>query len=72
MKVGLVSHHAHEGDVTMDDYDSLRHSKWECKCHVVFTSFPSTAGRRFTGLRQHLGKVFRRPAMQKEIRVEAI
>ncbi len=20
----------------MDDYESLSHSKWECKCHVVF------------------------------------
>jgi putative transposase len=20
----------------MDDYESLSHTKWECKCHVVF------------------------------------
>ncbi len=36
MKLGLVSHLAHEGSFTMDDYESLSHSKWECKYHVVF------------------------------------
>src|SRR6476619_2767739 len=65
----LVSHHAHEGSFTMDDYESLSHSKWECKYHVVFIS----KYRRKTlygELRQHLGEVFRRLAMQKESRVE--
>jgi hypothetical protein len=30
----------------MDDYESLSHSKWECKYHVVF--IPSAAGGRCT------------------------
>src|SRR6516162_10922624 len=32
----LVSHHAHEKEFAMHDYESLSHSKWECKYHVVF------------------------------------
>src|SRR6478672_3478983 len=53
----------------MDDYESLSHSKWECRYHVVFIS----KYRRKTlygELRQHLGEVFRKLAMQKESRVE--
>jgi putative transposase len=52
----------------MDDYESL-HSKWECKYHVVF--IPKCRRKTLYGeLRQHLGEVFRRLAMQKESRVE--
>ena len=53
----------------MDEYESLSHSKWECKYHVVFIR----RGRRralYGQLRQHLGEVFRRLAQQKESRVE--
>src|SRR6516162_8699206 len=32
------------GVPSMDDYESLSHTKWECKYHVVF--IPSAAGRR--------------------------
>ena len=53
----------------MDDYESLSHSKWECKYHVVF--IPKCRRKTLYGeLRQHLGEVFRRLAMQKECRVE--
>jgi putative transposase len=53
----------------MDDYESLSHSKWECKYRVVF--IPKYRRKTFYGeLRQHLGEVFRRLAMQKESRVE--
>jgi putative transposase len=53
----------------MDDYESLSHSKWECKYHVVF--IPKCRRKTLYGeLRQHLGEVFRRLAMQKESRVE--
>ena len=53
----------------MDDYESLSHSKWECKYHVVF--IPKCRRKTLYGeLRQHLGDVFRRLAMQKECRVE--
>jgi hypothetical protein len=49
----------------MDDYESLSHSKWECKYHVVF--IPKYRRMTLYGeLRQHLGEVFRKLAMQKE------
>ena len=53
----------------MDKPESLRHTKWECKYHVVF--IPKC--RRTTlyqELRRHLGEVFRRLAEQKESQVE--
>jgi putative transposase len=49
----------------MDELESLSHTKWECKYHVVF--IPKC--RRKT-LRRHLGEVFRRLAIQKECRIE--
>ena len=53
----------------MDDYESLSHTKWECKYHVVF--IPKYRRRVLYGeLRQHLGDVFRKLALQKESRVE--
>src|SRR4029077_2100098 len=53
----------------MDDYESLSHSKWECKYHVVF--IPKYRRKTLYGeLRQHLGEAFRKLAMQKESRVE--
>ena len=53
----------------MDEYESLSHTKWECKYHVVFIP----KGRRktlFGQLRQHLGEVFHKLAAQKESRIE--
>ncbi len=53
----------------MDEYESLSHSKWRCKYHVVFIPM----GHRkvlYTSLRQHLGEVFRKLAEQKESRIE--
>ena len=53
----------------MGEFESLSHSKWECKYHVVF--IPKC--RRMTlyeQLRQHLGEVFRKLALQKESRIE--
>ena len=53
----------------MDDYENLSHSKSDCKYHVVF--IPKCRRKTLYGeLRQHLGEVFRRLAMQKESRVE--
>jgi putative transposase len=53
----------------MDDYQSLNHSMWECKYHVVF--IPKYRRKAlFTQLRPHLGEVFRRLALQKESRIE--
>ena len=53
----------------MDDYEGLSHTKWECKYHVVF--IPKYRRKVLYGeLRQHLGDVFRKLALQKESRVE--
>ena len=53
----------------MDKLESLSHSVWECKYHVVF--IPKCRRRTLYGeLRRHLGEVFRRLAAQKESRVE--
>jgi putative transposase len=53
----------------MDEYESLSHTKWECKYHVVF--IPKRRRKAlFVELCQHLGEVFRRVALQRESRVE--
>ena len=53
----------------MDEYESLSHSKWECKYHVIF--IPKRRRRVLYGeLRQHLGEIFRNLARQKESRIE--
>ena len=53
----------------MDKYESLSHTKWERKYHVVF--IPKCRRRTlYEQLRQHLGEVFRELARQKESRVE--
>ncbi|OFW12575.1 MAG: transposase [Acidobacteria bacterium RIFCSPLOWO2_02_FULL_59_13] len=53
----------------MDEYQSLSHTKWECKYHVVF--IPKCRRKTlYRELRKHLGEVFRRLAEQKESRVE--
>ena len=53
----------------MDEFESLSHTKWECKYHVVF--IPKCRRKTLYGeLRRHLGEVFRRLAAQKESRIE--
>ena len=53
----------------MDDQESLSHSRWECKYHVVF--IPKCRRKTlYVQLRQHLGEVFRKLAEQRESRVE--
>ena len=53
----------------MDKIESLNHTKWDCKYHVVF--IPKGRRRVLYGqLREHLGEVFRKLAAQKESRVE--
>jgi len=52
----------------MDDYESLSHSVWDCKYHVVF--IPKCRKETLYGeLRQRLGDVFRTLAKQKECQV---
>ena len=53
----------------MKDYQSLSHSKWECKYHVVF--IPKYRRKVLYGqLRRDLGEVFRELARQKESVIE--
>ena len=53
----------------MDGAESLSHSRWECKYHVVF--IPKYRRKTLYGeLRRHLGEVFHRLAAQNESRVE--
>jgi putative transposase len=52
----------------MDQNESLSHSKWECKYHVIF--IPKRRRKTlYEELRKHLGEVFRRLAEQKESRI---
>jgi putative transposase len=53
----------------MNDHQSLSHTKWECKYHVVF--IPKYRRKVLYGqLRQYLGEVFRELARHKESRIE--
>ena len=53
----------------MKEYQTLCHSKWECKYHVVF--IPKCRKKVLYGeLRQHLGSLFRRLAKQRDSEVE--
>ena len=53
----------------MDQFESLNHTKWDCKYHVVF--IPKYRRKVLYGeLKRHLGPVFRQLAEQRESRVE--
>ena len=52
----------------MDKYESLSHTAWGCKYHVIF--IPKRRRRTLYGeLRKHLGEVFRKLAAQKESQI---
>ena len=53
----------------MQTYESLKHTTWECKYHVVF--IPKCRRQvLYQGIRQELGTVFRSLAEQWECKVE--
>ena len=53
----------------MDTLESLNHSVWDCKYHVVF--IPKCRRKTLYGeLRQYLWEVFRKLAQQQESRIE--
>ena len=53
----------------MDEFESLSHTKWECKYHVVF--IPKCRRKTlYENLKRHLGEVFHKLAQQKESRIE--
>ncbi len=52
----------------MNDVESLSHTKWDCKYHVVW--IPKYRKKSLYGeLRRYLGSTFRELAMQRESRV---
>ena len=53
----------------MPDIETLNHTTWDCKYHVVF--IPKYRRKAlYHELRRHLGEVFRALAEQKEWRIE--
>ena len=53
----------------MPDIETLNHTTWDCKYHVVF--IPKYRRKALSHeLRRHLGEVFRALAEQKECRIE--
>ena len=54
----------------MDDYQSLSHTKWECKYHIVF--IPKYRRKALYGrIHKQLGRVFVDLARQKDCFIEA-
>ena len=53
----------------MNAYESLSHTKWECKYHVVF--IPKYRRKALFGeLRKHMGELFHELARQRESKIE--
>ena len=53
----------------MNKYESLSHTTWDCKYHVVF--IPKCRRKTlYRELRRHLGEVFHKLAAQKESKIE--
>jgi putative transposase len=53
----------------MDDLESLNHTVWDCKYHVVF--IPKCRRKVLYGeLRRYLGDVLKKLALQRESRIE--
>ena len=53
----------------MNENESLSHTKWECKYHIVF--IPKYRKKALYGvLRQQLGDMLKQLAMQRESRIE--
>jgi len=52
----------------MDEYETLSHTTWDCKYHVVF--IPKCRRKTiYSSLRPHLGEVFKGLAQQREAKV---
>ena len=54
--------------MTTSSYESLAHSKWDCKYHVVF--IPKGRRKELYGkIRTYLGRVFHELATQRESKI---
>ena len=52
----------------MKEYQSLSHTRWDCKYHVVF--IPKRRRKAIYGaLRKNLGEIFRELALQRECKI---
>ena len=52
----------------MKEYQSLSHTRWDCKYHIVF--IPKRRKKLIYGaLRKHLGEIFRELAQQRDCKV---
>ncbi len=58
-----------EGDLQVKEYQSLSHTRWDCKYHVVFIP-KRRKSRIFGGLRTYLGEIFHDLARHKESKIE--
>lgn len=66
MVSGLMSHH--QKNIMSNLYQSLSHSKWNCKYHVIFV--PKKRRKIiYGGLREELKKIFHELARQKESKI---
>ena len=55
--------------IPVNEYETLCHTKWECKYHVVF--IPKCRRKvLYSGLRRYIGPVLRKLASQKESQIE--
>ncbi len=53
----------------MKTYQSLGHTKWNCKYHIVF--IPKRRKKKiYGGIRKYLGEIFYELAKQKESKIE--
>jgi len=54
---------------TMNAYESLSHTRWECKYHIVF--IPKYRRKSLFGeIRKHMGELFHELARQRESKIE--
>ena len=52
----------------MKEYQSLSHTRWDCKYHIVF--IPKRRKKKVFGvLRRHLGEIFHELALHKESKI---
>ena len=60
---------SHGKETLLNDIESLKHTRWECKYHIVF--IPKYRRKALYGaLRQRMGSVLRELAVQRESRIE--
>ena len=68
MTIGLPTESRNEGGESMKDSNSLAHTKWNCKYHVVFA--PKYRRQAIYGeLRAEIGQILRKLCEQKGIEI---